>query len=119
MCVLEEGEEGVKKSVQSKEGYENHLGEVRVEPQSLRNGVMLSSDSHAFLFPFLAGIWKSYKIPEAFSDPVRAKSLQWCLTLLDPMYCSPLDSSVHGFLQASILERISVPYSRGSSGPRV
>ena len=27
---------------------------------------------------------------------MRAKSLQWCLTLCDPRYCSPPGSSVHG-----------------------
>ena len=33
-----------------------------------------------------------------------AKLLQLCLTLLDPMDCSPPCSSVHGILQARILE---------------
>ena len=46
---------------------------------------------------------------------VRAKSPQSCLTLCDPMDCSPPDSSVHGILQARILEGIAVPSSRGSS----
>ena len=32
----------------------------------------------------------------AFSDPMRAKSLQLRPTLCDPMDCSPLASSVHG-----------------------
>ena len=35
---------------------------------------------------------------------VHAKSLQLCLTLCNPMDCSPLGSSVHGILQARILE---------------
>ena len=35
---------------------------------------------------------------------VRAKSLQSCLTLSDPMNCSLPGSSVHGILQARILE---------------
>ena len=33
---------------------------------------------------------------------VYAKSLQSCLTLCDPMDCSPPGSSVHGILQARI-----------------
>ena len=33
-----------------------------------------------------------------------AKSLQWYLTLCDPMDCSPPGSSVHGILQARVLE---------------
>ena len=35
---------------------------------------------------------------------LHAKSLQWCPTLRDPMDCSPPGSSVHGILQARILE---------------
>ena len=35
-----------------------------------------------------------------------AKSLQWYLTLCDPMDCSPPGSSVHGILQARVLERL-------------
>ena len=32
--------------------------------------------------------------------------------------CSPLGSSVHGILQARILEWVAIPFSRGSSRPR-
>ena len=49
---------------------------------------------------------------------VCAKSLQLCTALCDPMDCSPSDSSVHGILQARILEWIAIPFSRGSSWPR-
>ena len=34
------------------------------------------------------------------------------------MDCSPPDSSVHGILQARILEWVAIPFSRGSSRPR-
>ena len=43
---------------------------------------------------------------------------QLCLTLCDPIDCSPPDSSVHGILQARILEWVAIPFSRGSSQPR-
>ena len=43
---------------------------------------------------------------------------QSCLTLSDPMDCGPPASSVHGILQARILEWIAIPFSRGSSRPR-
>ena len=43
---------------------------------------------------------------------------QSCLTLCDPMSCSPPDSSVHGILQTRILEWVAMPSSRGSSQPR-
>ena len=47
-----------------------------------------------------------------------AKSLQSCLTLCDPVDNSPPSSSVHGILQARILEWVVTPFSRGSSQPR-
>ena len=43
------------------------------------------------------------------------QSLQSCLTLCDPMDCSPPGSSVHGILQARILEWLAMPSSMGSS----
>ena len=46
------------------------------------------------------------------------ESLQSCLTLCDPMDCSLPGSSVHGILQAGILEWVAMPSSRGSSQPR-
>ena len=46
------------------------------------------------------------------------KSLQSCLTLCDPMDCSPPGSSVHGILQARILEWLAISYSRQSPWPR-
>ena len=53
------------------------------------------------------------------SDTVSACSVtQSCLTLCDPIDCSSPGSSVHGILQARILERVAKPSSRGPSGPR-
>ena len=40
---------------------------------------------------------------------VRAQLLQLCLTLCDPLDCSPPDSSAHGILQARILEWLPFP----------
>ena len=42
---------------------------------------------------------------------------QLCLTLCDPMDCSPWGSSVHGISQARLLEQIVISYSRGSDLP--
>ena len=39
-------------------------------------------------------------------------SLQLCPTLCNAMNCSPPDSSVHGILQARILEWVAMPFSR-------
>ena len=41
-----------------------------------------------------------------------------CWTLCDPMDCSPPGSSVHGILQAKILEWVAMSLSRGSSWPK-
>ena len=43
---------------------------------------------------------------------------QSCLTLCDPMDCSLPGFSVHGILQARILEWVTISFSRGSSRPR-
>ena len=49
---------------------------------------------------------------------LSAKLLQSCPTLWDLIDCSPPGSSVHGILQARILEWVAVPSFRGSSWPR-
>ena len=49
-----------------------------------------------------------------FIVAVCAKALQSCPTLCDPMDCSLPGSSVHGILQARILEWVAMPSSRGS-----
>ena len=43
---------------------------------------------------------------------------QLCPSLCYPLNCSPPDSSVHGTLQAKILEWVAIPFSRVSSQPR-
>ena len=40
---------------------------------------------------------------------------QLCPTLCDPMDCNPPGSSIHGILQARILEWVAIPFSRESS----
>ena len=52
-----------------------------------------------------------------FKACVHAKSLQSCLTLCNPMDCSPLGSSIQGVLQTRILEWFAMPSSRRSSWP--
>ena len=49
---------------------------------------------------------------------MSAQSLQLCLTPCNPMNCSPPGSSVHGILQARILEWVAIPSSKRSSQPR-
>ena len=49
---------------------------------------------------------------------VKVLVTQLSPTPCDPMVCSPPGSSVHGILQARILEWVAMPFSRGSSQPR-
>ena len=50
---------------------------------------------------------------------VHGKSPQSCLTLCNPMDCSPPGTSVHGILQARILEWVSMPSSRDPLDPGI
>ena len=46
---------------------------------------------------------------------ICARLLQPCPILCNPMDCSLPGSSIHGILQARILEWVGIPFSRGSS----
>ena len=45
----------------------------------------------------------------------ESEVVQSCPTLCDPVDCSLPGSSLHGFLQAKILEWVAISFSRGSS----
>ena len=66
------------------------------------------------------GLQQPYKIVVFWMhlSSLHIKLPQSCLTLCDPMDCSPPGSSVHGTLQARLLEWVAMPSSRGSSWPR-
>ena len=54
--------------------------------------------------------------------PLTLKVSEWAcevkVTQLCPTLCDPMDCTVHGILQARILEWVAFPFSRGSSQPR-
>ena len=54
-----------------------------------------------------------YKKLESIKEGKKVKVAQSCLTL-----CNSVDYTVHGILQARILERVAFPFSRGPSQPR-
>ena len=54
-------------------------------------------------------------LPASQRACMHARLLQLGLTLCDPMDCSLPGFSVHGILQARILEWIAMPSSMGSS----
>ena len=69
--------------------------------QSPSEGLGGWKTAHRVLNPYILEIRKKVKITRS------------SLTL-----CNPMDYTVHGILQARILECITIPFSRGSSQPR-
>ena len=53
-----------------------------------------------------------------YSKAKQSEVTQSCPTRCDPMDCSPPGSSIHGILQAKILEWVVISLSRGSFQPR-
>ena len=65
----------------------------------------------------MATLYPGYLFLHLFYPAAAVKSLQLGLTLCVPMDCSWPGSSVHGILQARILEWVVMPSPRGSSQP--
>ena len=63
-------------------------------------------------------IYFIHSINSVYKVKVKVLVAQLCLTLCDSMDWSPPDSSVHGILQARILEWVVITFSKGSSWPR-
>ena len=60
-----------------------------------------------------------FQLPNVSStDLLWSEVSQSCPTLCDPMDCSLPGSSIHGLLQARVLEWVAISFSRGSSRPR-
>ena len=57
-------------------------------------------------------VWNIYAMEYCESESEVAQS---CLTLCDPMDCSPPGSSVHEIFQARVLEWLAISFSRKSS----
>ena len=85
--------------------------------------------------PFLMSMSEDFSIP--FYPLIKlcyTKALEWSSLVPDPeakssseitnstsftlSYHNPIDYTVHGILQARILEWVAIPFSRGSSQPR-
>ena len=64
-------------------------------------------------------LWKPRKVGILrVKSEVKVSVAQLCLTLSNPMDSSPPGSSVHGILQARILEWLAIPFFRGTFQPR-
>ena len=57
-------------------------------------------------------------ISDIYESESESEVAQSCPTLCDPIDCSLPGSSVHGILQAIVLEWIVISFARGSSQPR-
>ena len=70
---------------------------------------------------FMLNVWefKKYWISSAIYYLLWVSEVtQLCPTLCDPMDCSLPGSSVHGILQARVVEWVAISFFRGSSWPR-
>ena len=61
---------------------------------------------------------KKWHIRILFEESL-VKVTQSCLTLCDPLDCSPTGSSLHAILQARILEWVAIPFSRNLPNPGI
>ena len=76
------------------------------------------TDSQASTFHVVTSTFWFLQIDNMHGKKVQVIVAQSCPTLGNPMDCSLQGSSVHGILQARILEWVAICSSRGSSWPR-
>ena len=81
---------------------------------------MLSHFYHVWLFATLWTVARQGPLSMVILQAriLESEVAQSCLTLCDPVDCSPPGSSIHEILQARILEWVAISFSRGSSQPR-
>ena len=65
-----------------------------------------------------ASVGKFFTTGTTWESESESEVTQSSPTLCDPEDCSPPGSSIHGILQARILEWVAISFSRGSSRPR-
>ena len=98
--------------------YWNSLikGDFNLEIQDVMNEILLHLKEKENIWSTALGVLQfrkknaQYTLSEKWSEVA-----QLCLTLCDPMDCSLPGSSVHGILQARILEWVAISFSRVSS----
>ena len=97
--------------------FGSHFSE-KLRQLQLRRGSICERSKYSLRAPHSNFTPKSIKSAAGWPMKVKLLVTQSCLTLCNPMYCSPPGSSVHGTLQTRILECVTIPFSRGSSQPR-
>ena len=89
------------------------LSPVADDPSALPSPTSSPSSSQQLFLPVHSMLAPVCQL--LYCVKVKALVTQSCLTLCDPMDCSPLGSFVPGILQARILEWVAIPFCRGSS----
>ena len=88
---------------------------MKAKSHLIRLNIYLCFPLRFLQFHFSMSIFRPFDIYSGGSCCSVPKS---CPTLCDPMDCSQPGFSVHGSLQARILEWVAFSFSRGSSQPR-
>ena len=101
---------------------ETQVGKIPWKRERLTTPVFWPGEFHRLYSPWQKNTYFCFDYAKAF-DCVdhnkmwktlsEVKVAQLCLTL-----CDPMDYTVHGILQARILEWLAFPFSRRSSQPR-
>ena len=74
--------------------------------------------AHYHLYPLVVSLQLACPAVLPMFHLMRVLVSQLCPALCDTMDCSPPGISVHGILQARILEWVAIPFSRGASRSR-
>ena len=105
-----------------------HVGSVVVVPGFWNTGLVIMV--HRLICSRACGIfldqgsksclwhWQTNSLPLSYQGSPACLVAQSCPNLCDPIDHSPPGSSVHGILQARMLEWVAISFCRGSSQPR-
>ena len=78
----------------------------------LNNGILVIQKNEVLYIKYISDKDLPYSTGNL---KVKVLVTQWCPTFCDSMDCSPRGSSVHGILQARVLEGETILFFRGSS----
>ena len=99
-------------------GKETFLRKDLIEQEKGKGKGTLANNEHCPQ-PWVSPVQKDSTVLSPGSQVLQRNPFtQSCLTLCNPMDCSPPGSSILGILQARILEWVAISFSRGSSRPR-
>ena len=112
--------------------FRSSVSRIKVKDKMVEPGAETHTHTHTHSNSWVRFCWMNKKIvhPDPkevfpcsygtlfFFFEVKCVVTQSCLTLCDPMDYSPPDSSVHGVLQAIILEWVTTPFSRTQFWPK-